>query len=262
MEEAVENAHTILEKAAEHDRNGSLYKLFQKAIGIALVTETDPEIAISGSVGNGIVLIKKGDSQSNDKKDKWSLPWACTLGGTGWGLGAAAKEILIFILDQETLNSFTGPIGLELSNGVSLAMGTFGNDTRVGSHFVSESGMGPASEFMANTSTPGGLVSIAFAKGTYVPATANGAEIFPDPKMSREFYGADATLEEIWRGTKLPKEEKLHSSMKKLHKKLRLLSEGKNEEVNPEAYEAEGAKNVPNEAPAAIDNVVQDVVSK
>lgn len=253
MDEAVSNAQEILDKAAEHDRNGSLHKLFTRAKAVALINESNSEITVSSSIGKGIVLFK------NDK-NKWSLPWACTFGGTGWGLGGADKQVIVFMMDEATVDSLSDPVGLDLSDGVSLAMGSFGKDTPAGSHFVSESGTGAASDFMIGNGA-GGIVSIAFAKGTYVPASANGAEIFPDKSINGEFYGENASAEDTWK-TNFPKEEKLTQEIRELHKKLELLSEGKNEDVNPDAYKNDGGKNVATEAPSAIDNVVKDVISK
>ena len=259
MEESILNANRVLTCAAQHDRNASLCKILNQAKGVALITEPEKsEIVVSGPVGNGIVLVQ------DETTREWSDPFACNLGGTGWGcIGGASKQIIVVILDQQSLDSLTSPTGLELNEGASLAVGTFDavDSGPFGSHFVSKSDTGRVSDTTrSNEESRGpGTLSIAFTKGAYVSASANGASIYPSQGPSEEFYGKKVTAKEFLVAKKryLHRDHKMYSEVQGIYKKLKLLGQGKNAELDP----TNDLKHVPREAPAAIQEVVNDAIS-
>jgi lipid-binding SYLF domain-containing protein len=57
----------------------------------------------SGTVGTGVIIAHKEDGT-------WSPPSALGLGGIGWGLmaGAEVKDLVICVMDDATLKTFSG----------------------------------------------------------------------------------------------------------------------------------------------------------
>ena len=199
MDKIIAMANKILSKAAQNDQTSALGKLFRQVKGVAMISELEEEEddgfkKVSGPVGSGIVLAR------DDTTGNWSDPCACTLGGTGWGVGSTSKEIIVFILDQESMTALTSTqTGLELSEGASLVTGTLeaGSSSNVsGSHFVSKSDTGLAQEL---TNGGVGTLSIAFTEGTYVSATANGASIYPSDELNCDFYKKQISAKDLLR---------------------------------------------------------------
>jgi lipid-binding SYLF domain-containing protein len=69
-------------------------------------------------VGSGI-LLKKNDDAS------WSAPSAMGLAGVGWGflVGAAMKDIVLFIFDKNSLEGMCGETGVCIGGQLNLTLG-------------------------------------------------------------------------------------------------------------------------------------------
>ena len=72
------NANHILELALSPKKDGIPKNLFQKAIGICVVSVVEAGFIFSGNVGTGILIRKNPDGS-------WSNPCAMGLTGVGWG---------------------------------------------------------------------------------------------------------------------------------------------------------------------------------
>jgi len=278
MEEALANANRIVDQLLRHDQKVALQQILPLVKGVALVTElAEKEMTVRGSESNGILIARRSATGKKEKPDlhdegggaslEWSDPYGCKLAGTGWGIGGARKDIVVFILDEESMETLSeSPTGLELSGGASLVMGCLKNEksNEKSNHFVSKSdaGLGLVSDFLTddnagtNSNKGVGTLSIAFTQGTYVSATANGAIILPSEKLNRDFYGQDVSIDNMFEspglGHLVDRSHKVYSDIQDLYQKLNDLSQGRTSEQTEE---------VPREAPEAIADIVRETVA-
>lgn len=112
-------ANKVLDKATKaterKDATGIPKDLFEKCKGIVLISVLEVGFIFSGNVGTGIVLAKKDDGVS------WSNPVACGLTGVGWGLlvGGSVKDVMIFIMDENSLSGKVVNIFVSLFRSIS-----------------------------------------------------------------------------------------------------------------------------------------------
>ncbi len=81
--------------------------------GIILLSVVEAGFIFSGNVGTGVVIAHKDDGT-------WSPPSALGLGGIGWGfmVGAEVKDLVICVMDDETLQALTGQHQLKVGGQV------------------------------------------------------------------------------------------------------------------------------------------------
>jgi lipid-binding SYLF domain-containing protein len=122
----------------------------------------------SGSVGTGIVVAKNDDGF-------WSSPVACGLTGVGFGivLGAAAKDLIIFMPDKASLQTFLST-GLKLAGQSNVTVG-------VGRDYAGA--IGASKMGMSST------LSIAYSKGAFISCSLEGAVVAPRKAVNEKFYG-------------------------------------------------------------------------
>jgi len=153
---------------------------------VALISVVEAGFIVSGNIGTGIVLRKKQDNEMG-----WSAPSACGLTGAGWGVtaGAAIKDLLIFIMEENVLhglalNGMSTDHGLKLSRQEEVTIGPLGRT------------------FSADDSTGGfgSTIAVAFKKGAFVGMSFQGAVIDIDDKANRNFYGKEVSAFEILYG--------------------------------------------------------------
>lgn len=87
--------------------------MIQNCKGIILLSVVEAGFIFSGNVGTGVVIAHKYDGT-------WSPPSALGLGGIGWGfmVGAEVKDLVICVMDDETLQALTGQHQLKVGGQV------------------------------------------------------------------------------------------------------------------------------------------------
>ena len=98
MEGMIWNANHVLDSALDPKTNGIPRDLFKQCKGIVLLSVIEAGFCFSGNVGTGVVMARAEDGS-------WSPPSAVGLAGVGFGFmfGAETKDILILIMDSNTL---------------------------------------------------------------------------------------------------------------------------------------------------------------
>lgn len=220
MEGMIQKADHVLDYAAKTDQDGVLRTLFKQAKGVILISVVEGALMISGSAGVGIMMTK-------DDEEIWSPPCACGMASTGWGfaMGAAIKDVIIFALDDTSVQAFTGKVGLKLGFGTSVTLGTIGTTARADVN-LSTSGSASGAIHVHNQGV-GGTVSIAFSQGAYVSATVSGAVVGPRDAVNRAYYEeASLSAQDILFGDVEIVREKFTKVLGGVYDKLDRLSDG------------------------------------
>eukprot|EP00542_Grammatophora_oceanica_P017174 CAMPEP_0194054074 /NCGR_PEP_ID=MMETSP0009_2-20130614/52341_1 /TAXON_ID=210454 /ORGANISM="Grammatophora oceanica, Strain CCMP 410" /LENGTH=279 /DNA_ID=CAMNT_0038702441 /DNA_START=9 /DNA_END=848 /DNA_ORIENTATION=- len=209
MEGMIWNANHVLNSALDPDTNGVPRGLFEKAVGIILISVVEGGFIFSGNVGTGIILAKRDNGS-------WSPPCAMGLTGVGWGFiaGLSMKDVMVFILDQATMDSVSGDVGIKFGGQAEATAGPFGRSAQMGVE-ISNAGAG-------------GTVSVAFSKGAFGGISIEGAVCAPRTAVNKKFYddpdiSAQKILFQEESDVNLPSEDTL---MPEIYKKLDLLAQG------------------------------------
>lgn len=223
MEGMIHKANRVLDHAAISDRKGALKKLFQKAKGIILISVVESGLILSVAGGVGIMMTK------NEDTEEWSPPCACGMASASWGfsLGAVMKDVIIFALDDKSVQAFTSQLGFNLGVATSVTLGKIGLNAGAN---VNLSKSGTQGTMNLHNLGMGGTVSIAFCQGAYVSASVSGAVVAPNVLVNRSFYD-DATLsaEGILFGDDVDvPNDKFSPALQAIYGKLQLLSQGCN----------------------------------
>jgi lipid-binding SYLF domain-containing protein len=197
---------------------------FMTCAGICIINTVQAGFMFSGSVGTGIFMKRNLDGS-------WSNPVACGVTGVGFGflIGANAKEVMIFMPDESSVQTFFSG-GLKMGAQSNLTIGV-GRELEGG--------------FEASKSGMGATLSIAYSKGAFIGATIEGAMIAPRRRANEAFYGpGNGTPAAIIDGTVLfpiGKETMLGNVKDKLAKLGQGLSEKIGEEEKKKAEAAAAA---------------------
>lgn len=261
MNGMIEKSSRVLDQAAKMDRNGSLSLLFQRAKGIVLISVVESAIGITGAIGSGICLAK------DEKTGKWSPPCACGMAAQGYGfaLGAVVKDIIIFAFDDKSVSSFASKVGLKMTAGTSVALGTYG--ISAGANLSMSRSGAEGSANVANHSV-GGTVSIAFSKGAFVAAAVSGSVVGPRDHVNHVFYADNKiTAQQIlFEADKGLLENNSHKkeieNLQEVYKKLDLLTTGATNRLVQEVAADPSLAEVPQEAPMYIDNLAAKVTKE
>ena len=220
MEGMVRKANRVLDHAAVSDRDGVLKELFRRAKGIVLISVIESAVLLSAAAGVGIMMAK------NKETGEWSPPCACGMASASWGfsLGAVIKDVIIFAMDEKSVQSFTSQLGLKLGVATSITLGTL--DLNVGAN-VKLSETGASGTLNAQSVSLGGTVSVAFCQGAYLSASLSGGVVAPNVIVNRKFY-EDATLSAkdiLFRDDLDVPHNKFSSDLQAIYGKLELLSQ-------------------------------------
>jgi lipid-binding SYLF domain-containing protein len=181
MEGMIWNANHVLEQALSPGLRGIPKGFFMDSAAICIMSLVEAGLIFSGSVGTGILMQKNDDGS-------WSAPAACGLSGIGYGImiGAALKDVIIFIPTKADLKSFF-TAGLKLGAQSNLTLGPFGRDYEA-----------------ALAAGPSGLrstIAISCSKGAFLGLSLEGAVVAPRRKANSKFYNnPGATPEAILGG--------------------------------------------------------------
>lgn len=177
-----------------------------------------------------------------DEDGGWSPPSAIGLAGVGWGflMGGAIKDVMIFLMDKDTVDTYSGTAQAKLGAQGNVTIGPIGRDAEVA---VTASNQGV-----------GGTVSVAFSKGGFIGFSLQGAILGPRDAVNATFYGKELSPRQILFSDEFTVPDETH--IPDIHRKLNQLSEGltalpteeekeKSEKLLAEAEEK--AKSVPKE---------------
>ncbi|CAB9499226.1 LAS seventeen-binding protein 3 [Seminavis robusta] len=207
MEGMIWNANHVLEMALDPKQQGIPKGLFEKSIGLCIISVVEAGFIFSGNVGTGILLKKKADGS-------WSNPCAMGLGGVGWGLlvGAAVKDIIIFIFDENSMNGMMGEVGLRIGGQVNLTPGPFGRNY--------EAGVG------VTTKGAVGTCSVAFSQGLFGSISIEGAMVGVRGGANDQFYNKVTNPHTILNTEELTLPENRPTLMESVYKHIAKLEEG------------------------------------
>lgn len=223
MEGMIYNADEILQKFFDPNIKSEVPRnLLKSCVGIVLLKSVEAGFFISGSVGTGILLKRQASSASGNE---WSYPVACGLTSVGWGLifGGSVKDIIVFILDQDTLKNLVyDKVGIRLGGQLEATLGPVGRAGNL-DLTVSEKGIG-------NT------VSYAFTQGALVGVYLQGSVVGARHKVNSNFYKrstaatsagtlTSVTADEIFSGANLDMEAiTKHTKLQDVYTKLNLIT--------------------------------------
>jgi SH3 domain-containing YSC84-like protein 1 len=230
-----------LEEALKPHKTSIPTELFELCAGIVLISVVEVGFVFSGNVGTGIIL---RHTRNADGTQGWSLPSACGLTGLGYGLiaGASLKDILIFVMDEYTLNSMTTNHGLKLGAQGELTLGTIGRTAKMDMNFSSK-GFGTT-------------ISIAYSKGLFGGISLEGSVVGVREISNIKFYGKDVSPMQILNGVGVTFPEGKVTLLDEVYDKLNKLAAGVEiSEPTTEFSKIEAAKE---EADKAADSIKDD----
>jgi lipid-binding SYLF domain-containing protein len=177
MEGMILNANKVLDQALKPGIQGLPKNLFEECLGIILISIAEAGFIFSANVGSGIAMTKNSDGT-------WSAPCAVGLTGMGFGLlaGASVKDVFMFLMDEETVNSVTGENGLKIGAQGELTIGV---------------GRNAKGDFDFTGRGVGVPISIAYTKGIFGGFNLEGAVVGVRHKANKNFYGHDTSARDI-----------------------------------------------------------------
>lgn len=258
MEGMIWNANHVLDSALDPKTVGIPRDLFKACKGIVLISAVEAGFVFSGNVGTGVVMARGDDGQ-------WSPPSAIGLGGMGFGFmaGAEVKDIVIVVMDQNTMSAFSGDGQIKFGGQVGLTAGPVGRELDLSLNLSNKGA--------------GGSFAYTFSQGLFGGVALEGAAIGARRGENNKFYGNEATPQQILFESGSV-EIKPDSGILELHKKLEILKEGstaeltakeasvkesKKEEANKAAEEARASQHdvVPVEEEKAAQEAAQSTAS-
>jgi lipid-binding SYLF domain-containing protein len=199
------NANSILEEALHPDTKGVAKELFEKCHGIVLLTVVKAGCMVSGHAGTGVMMAK------NAETGEWSAPVAVYQGGYGFGaiLGKKKDDVLIFIMDEESMKNFAMRPQTRIGVTAALTMGKCGGEINQGMELPKK-----------------GTITVSFSKGVYTGISIEmGTLETARNRQNETFYGKHVKLSQILfkkDSVDIPED----SLIPDIHKKLALLAKG------------------------------------
>jgi lipid-binding SYLF domain-containing protein len=199
-------------------------------VGIAIVHSVSVGFILSGTVGSGL-LMKKTESG-------WSPPCAVGLSGLGFGIqaGIGGKDLVIFILDDETMKAATTKHGFKFGSQAELTVGL---------------GRAAAADFQFSKGGVGTTFVLAYSKGLFGGLSIEGAKLGAREFVNNKFYHASTTPSDILYtpGAVTVPEGKV-TMLNEVYDKLKKLEEGATAEkdATEEAKEKEAMEAAEKEA--------------
>lgn len=234
MEGMIYNANKVLDRALSPETNGLHRGLFEKAKGIVLISSLEAGFIFSGNVGTGILMAK-------DQAGKWSPPSALGLTGVGWGfiVGVSAKDLMVFLFDEQTINAMTGDVGMKFGGQAEVTVGPWGRTVDANLN-ISNGGVGST-------------FTVAYTKGLFGGISIEGAVLGTRKAVNESFYNSAASPKEILfdGAVEVPAD---NTVMPEVYRKLEMLSKG---EV---AVESNRNDDVPAKAEQELNTVEGDDV--
>lgn len=174
--------------------------LFRECEGIILLHVIEAAFVVGASVGTGLLI--KHDAENNT----WSAPSAVGLTGISWGVmgGIARKDLVVFIMDKDTMSALSSDIAINLGGQASLTIGERGREVDTSWH--------------ASNRGIGATVAFSYSRGFMVGFSLEGSVVATRNKCNADFYGTRVTPWQVLNELQVP------SSIKQLHHKLETLA--------------------------------------
>jgi SH3 domain-containing YSC84-like protein 1 len=185
-QEEAQKAEHRLQKAA-HDLN-QLVTAGDKGIPQSILEDANCVAVVPKFIKGGFVFGAehgKGVATCRDEAKRWSAPAFFTITGGSWGaqIGVSNVDFVMLFMDEQgarQLMSNNWKIGAD----AGIAAGPFGRDVSAST----------SAKF--NT----GILTYSRAKGVYIGAVLNGANVRADQDAIRGFYGRDYSFRELLTG--------------------------------------------------------------
>ncbi|KAL3783947.1 hypothetical protein ACHAW5_010461 [Stephanodiscus triporus] len=207
MEGIIFHAKNVLDQALSPNWAGIPKGIIKDCKGIIILTVAEAGFIFSGTVGTGVIIAHKEDGT-------WSPPSALGLGGIGWGLmaGAEVKDLVICVMDDATLKTFSGEHHVKIGTQIAATVGPLGREADASFNFSEKGGMGVTFAY-------------AFSKGVFGGISIETAVLNARSKENERFYGKPAKPSEILfeNAVDAPKGK----GVDELHHRLHLLRDGK-----------------------------------
>ena len=216
FEGMIANSHQVLDIAlsARHDtiavnhiRSTSRIEraipdiLFRECQGILLLQVVEAALVFGASLGTGLFMSHDVD------KNTWSAPSAVGLTGVTWGMlgGVARKDLVVFIMDKDTMNALKGDVSINLGGQAALTVGNRGREVDV--------------TWRASNHGVGATIAFSYSRGLLVGLSLEGSVLASRSACNQRFYGRSVTCNQVLNEMKIP------DSVKDLHAKLERLAE-------------------------------------
>ena len=180
IRKATYTIYNILEQGLIKD-NQSIINLIKKCKGLVFLTVIKGGFIFAPKIGTGLVI-------SKFKNNYWSPPSAIGTIGISYGaiIGAEITDYLIFLNDDDALNSFTSDKQLSFGAGIDIAIGNIG---RSGMIDINISDKGSCT-----------LFSYSQSRGFLAGASLDGSIISTRNDINHKFYGRKLTPKELLSG--------------------------------------------------------------
>jgi lipid-binding SYLF domain-containing protein len=185
---------------------------------LVIISVIEVGFIFSGNVGTGIVLQKKSDGS-------WSNPSACGLTGIGWGflVGGSIKDVLVFLMDENALETASGESGVKIGGQAELTFGNLGRTAKLDLNLSSRGA--------------GGTVSVALSRGIFAGLSVEGGVVGARHAANEAFYGKQLNPRQIMSNEVAFPSDKV-TLITDVYEKLGKLAEGKTEEFADDAKKA------------------------
>ena len=188
--EEADRAERRLQKSA-HDLN-ELINAGDRGIPQSILADANCVAIVPTFIKGGFVVgahYGRGVATCRNQANRWSAPAFFTLTGGSWGaqIGVADVDLVMLFMDRkgaEQLMRNQWRIGAD----AGIAAGPFGRDVSAST----------SAKF--NT----GILTYSRAKGVFIGATLNGANVHADKKAIRAFYGKDYNFRQLLEGRVRP----------------------------------------------------------
>ena len=209
-----------------------------------LISIVEVGFIVSGNVGTGIILAKKKDGSG------WSNPSACGLTGLGWGflVGGSIKDVVVFMMDDGTMENVAGDAGLKFGGQMEVTLGPFGRSAQI--------------DVRVGSGGAGGTIAVAFSKGAFLGLNIEGAVVGARNAANATFYGQpDVVARQIlFRDDVVTFPTDKVTLMEEVYAKLEQLSAGATVEPAAEDDAKKSAAKAAADEAAALANQQPDVV--
>ena len=170
MEGYIYNANMVLGTALHPNTRQVPVELFEKCKGVVILTIVHAGAFMTLYYGTGVVLSKREDDGGSVS---WSAPSSISIGGTTLGAVAGGKRenVLIFIMDDETLIDFAKYPQTRIALDTALTAGKCGGSLNCGMEAPNK-----------------GTISVRFNTGVYFGLGLQMATLGMANEQNNEFY--------------------------------------------------------------------------
>jgi lipid-binding SYLF domain-containing protein len=151
--------------------------LIQQAQGLCFLTVMKAGLVVSGKLGTGVVIARKGDGS-------WSAPSALGTVGVGWGaqIGGDITHYLIVLTSKDAVDALSASSSVTFGAELGVAVGPVGRGAT--SHISSSAILQPAYAY-------------AHSQGLFAGISLEGSIVNARHDLNTKFYGRNMEVREI-----------------------------------------------------------------